>query len=572
MLSSIINLWTKLSKKRHTQFFALILLMVFTSILEVLSIGAVVPFLSILSSPDSFTNLEVYNLIKRFVFVSSPDELIFPITITFISTILIAGIFRILLLFSTTRYAYSVGADISVKVFTKSLYQDYEKHLSQNSSEIINAATNKVGQVINGVLSPLMIFISSLFISIFSAMALFFIDYKLTIYTFFVFLLIYLSIILISKKYLMKNSLCIARESTNLVKIIQEGLGGIRDIIINGNQSFYSSLYKKSDLPMRRALGNNAIINGTPRFAIEALGVSFITIISYFLSLDEKGFVHIVPTLGAVAIAAQKILPAIQQLYGAFVTIRGSEQSLIDVLEIINFNPRTYNDSSTLDFNKSIKLSNINFSYEKNTVLDCISVDIKNGSKVGFIGETGSGKSTFLDIVMGLLKPTNGEFFIDNKKVDDSNRNQWRKHISHVPQNIYLIDGTVAQNIAFGIEDKKIDMNLVNEVAKISQLESFIKDLPNGYNTVLGERGSKISGGQRQRIGIARALYKKSSVLVLDEATSALDSKTEERVMDAIFRFAENKTILIISHKLTTLSKCDKIFVLKNKKLTTYDS
>jgi len=572
MLSSIINLWTKLSKKRHTQFFALILLMVFTSILEVLSIGAVVPFLSILSSPDSFTNLEVYNLIKRFVFVSSPDELIFPITITFISTILIAGIFRILLLFSTTRYAYSVGADISVKVFTKSLYQDYEKHLSQNSSEIINAATNKVGQVINGVLSPLMIFISSLFISIFSAMALFFIDYKLTIYTFFVFLLIYLSIILISKKYLMKNSLCIARESTNLVKIIQEGLGGIRDIIINGNQSFYSSLYKKSDLPMRRALGNNAIINGTPRFAIEALGVSFITIISYFLSLDEKGFVHIVPTLGAVAIAAQKILPAIQQLYGAFVTIRGSEQSLIDVLEIINFNPRTYNDSSTLDFNKSIKLSNINFSYEKNTVLDCISVDIKNGSKVGFIGETGSGKSTFLDIVMGLLKPTNGEFFIDNKKVDDSNRNQWRKHISHVPQNIYLIDGTVAQNIAFGIEDEKIDMNLVNEVAKISQLESFIKDLPNGYNTVLGERGSKISGGQRQRIGIARALYKKSSVLVLDEATSALDSKTEERVMDAIFRFAENKTILIISHKLTTLSKCDKIFVLKNKKLTTYDS
>jgi len=572
MLSSIINLWTKLSKKRHTQFFALILLMVFTSILEVLSIGAVVPFLSILSSPDSFTNLEVYNLIKRFVFVSSPDELIFPITITFISTILIAGIFRILLLFSTTRYAYSVGADISVKVFTKSLYQDYEKHLSQNSSEIINAATNKVGQVINGVLSPLMIFISSLFISIFSAMALFFIDYKLTIYTFFVFLLIYLSIILISKKYLMKNSLCIARESTNLVKIIQEGLGGIRDIIINGNQSFYSSLYKKSDLPMRRALGNNAIINGTPRFAIEALGVSFITIISYFLSLDEKGFVHIVPTLGAVAIAAQKILPAIQQLYGAFVTIRGSEQSLIDVLEIINFNPRTYNDSSSLDFNKSIKLSNINFSYEKNTVLDCISVDIKNGSKVGFIGETGSGKSTFLDIVMGLLKPTNGEFFIDNKKVDDSNRNQWRKHISHVPQNIYLIDGTVAQNIAFGIEDEKIDMNLVNEVAKISQLESFIKDLPNGYNTVLGERGSKISGGQRQRIGIARALYKKSSVLVLDEATSALDSKTEERVMDAIFRFAENKTILIISHKLTTLSKCDKIFVLKNKKLTTYDS
>ena len=564
----IYNLWKSLSKRRHKQFYLLLMLMFVASLMEVVSIGAILPFLGVLTAPDQVYQHPVMEPILQILNINNPEELVAIMVMVFISATLIAGIIRLLLLYTLTRFSFSIGSDLSIEIYRRTLYQEYLVHISRNSSEIINGVISKTNAVISGVLNPIMTLISSIILIIFIVSALLFIDVVAALTVLIGFAFIYLTIVRVTKEKLKDNSFCISKQSTQMLKAIQEGLGGIRDVLINGNQEFYCELYKNSDLPLRRALGNNSFINGAPRYIVESIGMIVIALLAYNMILRSDSVNVVIPVLGALALGAQRLLPALQQSFSAYSSIKGAHSSFSDVLHLLNQPlPTHINHSwpSLVSFKKEIELKNLGFYYKDSStwIFKNINITIVKGSRVGFIGATGCGKSTLIDVIMALIPPSSGTLSVDGKNIDSSNKKAWQAHIAHVSQNTYLSDSTIEENIAFGISKDKINHQRVKKVAQQAQISELIEQWKDGYQTFVGERGVRISGGQRQRIGIARALYKKADVLIFDEATSALDNETETKVMKAIEDLSEKGvTVLIIAHRLSTLQFCDKIVKL----------
>jgi ATP-binding cassette subfamily B protein len=375
------------------------------------------------------------------------------------------------------------------------------------------------------------------------------------------------------------NSERIARESTQVIKSLQEGLGGIRDVLIDGSQAAYCRIYGNADLPLRRAQGSNSFIGLCPRYAVEALGMILIALLAYSLVQQTGGMAKAIPVLGTLALGAQRLLPVLQQAYGAWTSINGGQASLQDALELLD-QPLPGHagqpEPESLQFNEKISLKQLGFRYNSHTpyVLKHISLTIFKGSRVGFMGATGSGKSTLLDVVMGLLQPTDGTLEIDSNKITIANYRGWQAHVAHVPQSIFLADSSIEENIAFGVPKDQIDNDRVRQAAKQAQILESIESWTDQFKTIVGERGVRLSGGQRQRIGIARALYKQADVIIFDEATSALDNETEQAVMDAIDGLSKDLTLLIIAHRLTTLKNCTQIVELGDggiKRIGTYE-
>ena len=538
-----------------------------SSLFEVVSVGAILPFLGVLTAPEQVFQHPLMQPMIQFLELGKPSQLILPLTIFFIVAALLAGSIRLILLYVMTRLSYATGADLSIKIYNLTLYQEYETHVSRNSSEVINGIISKTSTVIGSVIMPIINLISSSILIISIMVALFVIDPTVAISAFIGFGLLYLSIIRYTGLQLKENSKIIADKSSQMIKSLQEGLGGIRDVLIDGSQQFYSDLYRSADLPLRRASGNNAFIGGGPRYILEALGMAFIALLAYAMSQRQGGMANAIPVLGALALGAQRLLPALQQAYASFTSIRGVEASLIDVLSLLEQPMPRYLEqplSVSVPFENEIQLKNVSFRYSKDAslILDNITLSIPKGSRIGFMGSTGSGKSTLLDIIMGLLSPTEGTFIVDQTTINKENQRAWQDHIAHVPQNIYLSDSSIEENIALGIPFEEIDHSRVEEVVRQAQLIDMIENSQDGYKTLVGEQGVRLSGGQRQRISIARALYKKADVLIFDEATSALDSKTENEVMKSIEELGKKLTILIVAHRLTTLEGCDKVVKL----------
>jgi len=354
-----------------------------------------------------------------------------------------------------------------------------------------------------------------------------------------------------------------------VIKALQEGLGGIRDVLIDGTQAIYCKTFRQADLPIRRAIANNQIMASSPRYGVESLGMVLIAGLAYYLSNTQGSLVGALPLLGALAIGAQRMLPMLQQVYGAWSKIRGAEAVVKDALVLLEQPMPSHAEHDEIEqiaFHKSIQLQQLGFQYQDDspTVIDGLDLVIKAGTNTGFIGTTGSGKSTLLDIVMALLHPTKGKMLVDGVDITEENHRGWQSHIAHIPQAIFLSDATIAENIAFGILKDKIDLELVKKAAQQAQIHETIINWEYQYETMVGERGVRLSGGQRQRIGMARALYKQANVLILDEATSALDNATEKAVMDAIHNEHRGITILMVAHRLSTLQACDKIVELEN--------
>ena len=563
-MPQIKKIWNHLSKHRQKQFGLLLLLMIFGSLAEVISMGAVLPFLGVLTSPKEFYQHPLMQPIIQFLQLTAPSQLLLPLTITFILAALLAGIIRITLLYTMTRLSFSTGADISINIYRRTLYQEYSIHVGRNSSEVINGIISKTSIVIHNIINPILIFISSMFLIIAIISALFSINIQATVIAFIGFGILYWGVIRFTRQHLKKNSECIAKQSTQIIKALQEGLGGIRDVLINGSQQFYCQLYRNADMPLRRAQWNNIFISGSPRFAMEAVGMTLIAYLAYTMSLKEEGLQTAIPVLGALTLGSLRLLPALHLSYSAYSNIKGSFSSFKDVLDLLDQPMPSFAKQplpTPINFKKHINLKNISFNYtaDKQGILNKINLKIIKGSRVGFVGKTGSGKSTLLDIIMGLLFPTEGILFIDNQPITVENYRKWQMHVAHVPQNIYLADSTIEENIAIGIPKEEIDQKQILKVAKQAHIAGLIDSWPDKYQTFVGERGIRISGGQRQRLGIARALYKQADVLIFDEATSALDNETEQAVMEAIQDLDRDLTILIIAHRLTTLKGCDLI-------------
>jgi ATP-binding cassette, subfamily B, bacterial PglK len=566
------RLWVHISSQRRIQFGLLLILMSLSSFAEVVSIGAVLPFIGAISAPESlFSHPQAEFFIQTFG-INTPDQLLFPLTIIFSFAALVAGVMRLLVLWLNTRLSYAAGADLSINIYRRTLYQPYKIHLGRNSSEIINGITRKAGTVISIITSLLNLISSSLMmVSILTAMLL--VDPIVTISAFGGFGMIYIFIINLTRKRISSNSHIIARESTNIMKSLQEGLGSIRDILIGGTQDYYCKIYSKSDLPLRTAQGSSLFISTSPRFGIEALGMVLISILAYLLSQRADGIENSIPILGAFALGAQRLLPVLQTGYSAVTTIKSSHISFQDAIELLDQPLPSYKDKpigNLLPFKKNIKLTQLSFRYspEAPSVLDKLDLTIIKGSRVGFIGKTGTGKSTLIDIVMGLLQPTEGDLEVDGCVINSGNILNWQAHIVHVTQSIYLADSTIEENIAFGVAKNKIDHKRVLHAAQQSQIAETINILPKKYLTYVGERGVRLSGGQLQRIGIARALYKQADVIIFDEATNALDNETENSVMDAIQALGKDKTVLIIAHRLSTLKNCTQIVELSDGRIS----
>ena len=541
--------------------------MIVASFAEILSIGAVLPFLAVLTAPERIFQLPAAQPFIRAAGMTNASQLLLPLTITFGIAALLSGTMRLLLLWASTRLSFATGADLSIIIYRRTLYQPYSVHVARNSSEVLTGISTKANSVIYSIIVPLLTLISSSIMLIAILMALLSLNPVIALAAFGGFGLIYVFIIKLTSNKQLINSKCIARESTQVIKSLQEGLGGIRDVLIDGSQGAYCQIYRNADHPLRKAQGNNTFIGASPRFGIEALGMMLIALLAYALAQQPDGIGKAIPVLGALALGAQRLLPVLQGAYSSWSGIQGGQVSLRDTLDLLDQPLPDYVDQPSampLPFRQQINLNNLSFRYTEQTplVLNNLNLTIQKGSRIGFIGVTGSGKSTLLDIIMGLLEPTEGTIEIDNQLLNTSNNRSWQAHIAHVPQEIFLADSTIEENIAFGVPKGKIDQKRVKQAACHAQIADIIESWPKKYQTYVGERGIRISGGQRQRIGIARALYKQADVIIFDEATSALDNETEQTVMQSIESLGDNLTVLIIAHRLTTLKNCTQIVEL----------
>lgn len=562
------RLWLHIGRRRHWQFGALLIVMLLVSVSEIVSIGAVLPFLGVLTAPEKVFHSSVLLPVISFLNLTNSQELLLPITILFGMASIIAGAMRLLLLWLSTNLSYAVGAELSTSIYRRTLYQPYVVHCARNSSEVIDGIANKTNSVIN-IIYMVLTLIGSMVILVSILFALIFIDPLVALGAFSGFALTYIVIIYSTRKRLALNSACVAKESTRVIQSLQEGLGGIRDVLIDGTQSMYCQIYSNADLTLRRAQASSTFIGGSPRYVMEALGMFLIAALAYALSQREEGIVKAIPMLGALAMGAQRLLPILQQAYGSWAGIRASQISLQDTLGLLD-QPLPSNSarsrSGSLEFKHQICLEDLSFRYGSSAsfVINHVNLNIPKGACFGFIGASGGGKSTLLDIVMALLEPTSGVLSVDGNVITSENRQDWQSNIAHVPQTIFLADTTIEGNIAFGVPKEEIDSNRVIWAARHAQIANTIEGWDLQYQTFVGERGIRLSGGQRQRIGIARALYKNASVIIFDEATSALDGETELAVMRSIQEINKGITLLIIAHRLSTLKNCNQIIEIEN--------
>lgn len=561
-------LFRHLNRRRQRQFWLVVCLMLIAASFEVFSLGVVLPFIGILAAPDRVYNYSTIASLVRVFGITSPDQLVLPLTVAFAAVSLMAGSLRILVMWVSTKFSTACGSDISTTVYQRALYQPYWVHVDSNSAEIISRI-NYVNSLTLGVLSPLLTLISSIILLAAITSILAVVDSKLAMVSSASLGACYVLITWSLRKIMKKNSQCLAHEQIRVLKALQEALGGIRDILLDWSQAVFCNIYYQSDRQVRRAYGNNLVLSTSPRYAIEAISMVLIAVLAYSRNHQPGGMTAAMPVIAFFLLGALRLLPILQQSYGAWASIAGNQVALAEVVGMLRqplpveaLQPAP----DPLLFKDAVHIVNVRFRYASDSpfVLDGINLTIHKGSRVGFVGSTGCGKSTLLDLLMGLLLPSSGEILVDDKPLIGNRIRAWQQTVAHVPQSIYLTDATLAENIAFGVPFDAIDLQRVRRAAGQARIADFIESRPEGYNAFVGERGVRLSGGQRQRIGIARALYKQASVLVFDEATSALDSDTARSVMDAIEGLSKDLTILIVSHNFDTVRCCGTIVEIKH--------
>ncbi len=571
LIQDIRQLLGHMSRRRQRQLGLLLILMVISSLSEVVSLGSLLPFLGALSNAEGLLSNRQLQPLLSLLQIQTTAQLVMMLALAFVVTVIVANGLRILTVNVRTHLAASISSDISCKLYDKTLLQSYNFHIQHNSSYLINSVTEDTRKLTIHILIPLLILITNSFLVLALVWGLFLIDGRMAIIAAVVLGSAYAGLYHLRRKLLQRNSWVLVERSQQQIKVVQEGLGGIRDVLLGGTQGFFQSAYREADRPYRHATASNEVLSQTPRYVIEALAMTAIGLLA--LSLGQDGdFSQAVPILGGLALGANRLLPALQHSFAALVKIQGARSSLQRILQGLQrpVDPlQLWVPDVGLGLEEELRFEDVWFRYSDRTdwVLKGLNLKIEAKTTVGFVGSTGSGKSTTTDLVLGLLKPQQGRIWIDGLPLEGERLRQWQQNIAHVPQSIFLRDATIAENIAFGIPKEKIDFGQIRQAARLARIDEFIQGLSAKYDTYVGERGVKLSGGQRQRIGIARALYRQASVIVFDEATSALDNRTEKEVMAAINGLSRQFTIILIAHRLSTVEKCDRIFELNQGSL-----
>ena len=567
MKAYLVRIWNHISnkQKRHLAFLAL--LMLISASAEIFSLGLVVPFLAVITQPEKVALQGPFATFFRDAGIFQGPSARISITMFFVFGVVTSGFIRVTLLWAQTRLGNAIGSDLGAAAYEKTLYQPYLKHTQGNSSDIIATLQTKVNTMVYFVVIPVLNLVTSICIALAILMAAAWIEPVATILIGLFFAGIYLVIGVFSRKRIHRNSHVVKQNQSVVVQKIMEGLGAIREVLLDGSQIQYVRDYRFADTRLRRGYGNLAILAGLPKHILESVGIVLLAGTACFLIGKNPNSSNALGVVGVIGLTAQRVLPLIQQVYSSWVSMNGGVGCLRDVLELLDQpmpDDKSHAAKNKFDFKNEISFQNISFRYSDNMpwVLDKLSFTVPKGSRVGFVGKTGSGKSTCLDLLMGLLEPTAGQILVDGYPLSQKTIRAWQGNIAHVPQTIYLADISLAENIAFGTPRDKIDIERVRSAARKSYIADFIESLPQGYQGLVGERGIRLSGGQRQRIGIARALYKTAQIIIFDEATSALDNETEQVVMQTIESLRADLTIFIIAHRLTTLKNCTKIINL----------
>ena len=579
-IKSLGILWSYLSNRRKTQLKILLICMVISAIAELSSVGSIIPLLSVITNPEKLWEIGFLQITYKTLGFNKPSDLLLPATVLFAFTCLISASIKAINIWLHGRTAALIGNDLSYICYKNTLLQSYENHIAQNTSSVVSSLINQLDRTVKAINNALTL-VTGLIISLFLFITLSILNWVIAIFSLVFLGGIYFVIAFFSKRKLYQNSKVITFSDRSRVKALQEGLGGIREVIMGRTQDIYLKKYLASDIPIRKVIAQNRFIAVFPRYALEAVALILVSFFAYFLNRESYDNEAAIPLLGSILLCAQRLLPVLQSVYASWAGLKGFSNSILQVIEILNL--PLYENFEINHFKKipqfnNLLLKSVTYSYENNSrnVLTNINLEINKGDSIGIIGKTGSGKSTLMDILMGLLKPTNGQILINgNNLYENENKsllNEWRESLSHVPQNIYLSDSSILENIAFGIPIEKIDIDRVKLSAEKAQLSEFIESCKDGFETFVGERGIKLSGGQRQRIGIARALYKKSRILLLDEATSALDVITEKLLLKELKNMKENLTLIIIAHRLTTVKDCNKIIKVEKGKILIEES
>ncbi len=569
-------LYKQLDFNSRRGFFTVLILSLISSLLETSTILFLAPFLASLVSPTSINDSFYGKVVSSFFKINEYTTLVYLLGFFVIFAAILTAIFRIIYLYKERKLAAIVGNKLSLRSYNLSIRQPYQLQISSKSTEIITKLTY-VNILIGGVLQPILAIISSTLLSTAILLTLFSLYPLVTFSLVFFFFITYILLILAFRKRINRISKLNDIYTKDLLKHQTESFGSIKDIIIRGLYDIYTSIYNKIDKPLRLLNVQISLLSTAPRYCIEGSAISLIALCALlFFRFNRTSEIFVV--LGVVALGFQRLLPTIQQFYGSIVTLRSNRHVLIGILELLN-QPNfdlPFDSAHTLNLQdknpiKNVSLSSVTFSYDNSVnVLHSLSLSIEQGQSIGIVGPTGGGKSTALNILLGLLKPTEGNVLLDGESLSNPKTlRRWYDNIAHVPQTIYLSDTSISKNIAIGIPDHLIDENLVRSVADEVQLHAFIDSLHDGYNTLVGENGIRLSGGQRQRLGIARALYLRPSYLILDEATSSLDPITEKAIVDRL-RNNRNITLISIAHRISTIKNCDVIYLISNGRLLSY--
>jgi ATP-binding cassette subfamily B protein len=552
-----------LSRRRRWQLAALLLVMLASGGAELVSLAAVLPFLAVLSDPQQLWRQPLVQALAQRAGVTNVQELLLPICLAFALAALLAAGVRLLNLWLNGRLAAAIGSDLSCEAYRRTLHQPYRVHVSRNSSAWITAISQHTTLTVVA-LNALLQLCTAAIVAAGLLVALLAVDWVLALASASVFASAYGLQAYAVRRRLAANSAQVAEASRQQLQALQEGLGSIRDVLLGNSQAIFLATYRQADRPMRQRQAQSLFLGALPRYPLEALGLVLIALLGWLL-VKSDGMASVIPLLGTLALGAQRLLPALHQVYSGWATLNSTSAPLAAVLALLEQPIPEVVAAKALQLEHSIGFAAVNFRYapELPDILCGLDLTIRRGELIGVIGPTGCGKSTTIDLLMGLLEPTAGRILIDGRDLHDPNHPErlaaWRATIAHVPQSIALADASICENIAFGVPRAAIDMQRVRRAAVQAQIAAWVESSDAGYDTTVGERGIRLSGGQRQRLGIARALYRQASVLVLDEATSALDTPTEEAVMAAIEGLGRDLTIVMVAHRLSTVARCDRV-------------
>jgi ATP-binding cassette subfamily C protein len=560
-------------RKRLFLLFAAVLVM---AGLEVVSVASIMPFLSVAADPSTVHDSKFLSWAYDSFGFSEMNTFLAALGFGALAALVLSNTFIIFTTWALQKYVWSCNHSLSQRLLRTYLSRPYGYFLGRNSSELGKNILQEVKEVATGMLKPALHGSAKAIVGLFIIGFLFFVDPIISVSVSVVLGSTYAVMYIVLRNKLKKIGEKRVSNNTERYQIVAEAFGGIKQVKLRGKEESFVGLFSGPSEEYSDSQAKYAVIKKAPRYLLEMVAFGGIVIIALYLIFVRENLQSVIPVLGLYAFAGYRLMPALQKAFNGLASARFNKAALEKIREdIVDYSAKVKssehigsgNSGKNFELDHGIELENVSYKYpqSRKRVVKSLSLKIEVGTTVGFLGETGSGKTTTVDLIIGLLRPTNGEIYLDGKKYSKIDLKEWQSSIGYVPQEIFLTDGTIASNIAFGVEPKDINMSRVKKVSRVAKIYSYIKnDLSEGWDTNAGEKGVKLSGGQRQRIGIARALYHEPSVLVFDEATSALDQKTEKEVVDRINNMKRVHTIISIAHRLKSLKTSDKVIVLEN--------